>query len=174
MHASFFLPSLFSLLFDHSSPRCFSPHSSFSPLFSPLLKAPLFQEPASITYLRFFFFLLISTRQASSFHYCFISLFWHSGNNRQTSLFVSISLFFSLSLSLPSFPSFSRSSGFEQAATSSQAHLLARANKTKATFPELNLLLRLSSVNWEFSSLKSGGVTGWLLAANLFTPFFCV
>lgn len=68
---------------------------------------------------------------------------------------------------------FSRSSGFEQAALSSQAHLLARANKTKATFPELNLLLRLSSVNWGFSSLKSGGVAGWLLAANLLTPL-CV
>lgn len=80
-------------------------------------------------------------------------------------MFVSFSLF-----SLSFFRPFSRSSGFEQAATSSQAHLLASANKTKATFPKLNLLLRLSSVNWEFSSLKSGGVAGWLLAVNRLTP----
>lgn len=81
--------------------------------------------------------------------YYFISLVWHSGNaGRLTSLFVCYSLFFSLSL--PSF--FSHCPWLEQAAMSSQAHLLARANKTRATFPELNLLLRLSSVNWEFSA----------------------
>lgn len=61
-------------------------------------------------------------------------------------------------------------SGFQWAATSSQAHLLARANKTKATFPKLNLLLRLSSVNWEFSSLKNGRVAGWLLICSHHFP----
>lgn len=54
--------------------------------------------------------------------------------------------------------------GFKQAVMSSQAHLLARANKTKATFPKLNLLLRLSSVDWggfnlEVSRLASNTLT---------------
>lgn len=151
-----------------------SPSSSlfiFTSLFSSLLKDPL-GTSSPITYFHFLSLPLPTCQpiRLPSSHYYFMALFWHSGNNRLTSLFVSSSL---LSPFFFFLPPFSCSSGFEQAAMSSQAHLLARANKTKATFPELNLLLRLSSVNWEFSSLKSGGVAGWLLAANLLTPL-CV
>ena len=167
LHVCFFIRlsppsySCFPLLHSLFSPLLFSRHYLRSPFPGTCLSS-LFSLPLSSS-------SNISAHQAYSFfHYYFISSFWHSGNNRQTSLLVSFPLF-----SLFFFPAFSRSSGFERAATSSQAHLLARANKTKATFPELNLLLRLSSVNWEFSSLKSGGVAGWLLAANRLTPL-CV
>ena len=139
-----FFPSFFC--FDHSSP-----HSSFSPLLFCLnyLKIPF---PGSST--------LSNTISNSSFflllHFLPFSFNIIAGNNRRTRLFVSFLYFFFLSP--PSLLSLALLV-FEQAATSSQAHLLARANKTEATFPELNLLLRLSSVNWEFSSLKSGGVS---------------
>lgn len=69
-------------------------------------------------------------------------------------------------LFLSFFPPFSCLPGFEQAVTSSQAHLLARANKTRATFPKLNLLLRLSSVNWDFSKLLLFGF--WPLICSHF------
>lgn len=137
------------LLFNHSSPTYFSLlqlflHLCFFSLY--YLRTPL-QEPVSPSFNSSDFLLqhFQPARRPPS-----IVLSHYSGNNRLTSLFVSFSIF-----SLFFFPPFSRCSGLEQAATSSQAHLLARANKTRATFPELNMLLRLSSVNWEFSSLKS-------------------
>lgn len=77
-----------SLFFNSSfSPLLLSPHYLKTPLSRNLSLSNLFSLPISSL-------SDISAHQASSFHYYFISLFWHSISNGQTSLFVSFSLFF--------------------------------------------------------------------------------